>query len=119
MIQILSYSIYLLISSFITIYVGWKCYKHGHIYILHLVHDERISIAINKILLLGYYLLNIGYISWSLSTWQHVTALPDVTAQISMKVGFITSILCVLHYTNITVIYFLRRLFNHSKNNIP
>lgn len=116
--NVLSYIIYLFISCFITIYVGWQCYKHGYIYILHLVNDGRISIAINKILLLGYYLLNIGYITWSLSTWQPVINVPDILAQVCMKIGLITVILCVLHYTNITVIYFLRRLFNHSKNNI-
>src|SRR6218665_3803980 len=105
MLQTLSYCIYLIISSFITIYAGWKCYKHGFAFLLYLVKDNGRCKAINKLLLLGYYLLNIGYIAWSLNTWEPIQSWQDALHIIASKIGFITILLCLLHYINMSTIY--------------
>lgn len=112
MYQLLSYLAYLTISSFITIYVGWKCYTYGFVYLSYLMKDTGLCKAINNMLLCGYYLLNIGYIAWSLNSWQQVSGMAETLSMVSYKVGVITLILCILHYINMTVIYIL------SKKNI-
>lgn len=107
MYQLLSYLIYLSISSFITVYVGWKCYTCGFVYLTFLMKDVGICKAVNKMLLCGYYLLNIGYIAWSLHSWEQAASITGALSMVSYKVGVITLFLCILHYINMTIIYLL------------
>lgn len=43
---------YLLISIFITVYIGFKCYKTDEIYLLYVIKDSNTCSAINKILVM-------------------------------------------------------------------
>lgn len=118
MYQITTYCIYLLISSFITIYVGWRCYIHGIVWLNKLLNSEQISLAVNRILLICYYLVNVGYIIWSLSTWKVIENPIDMMNALAFKIGGITLILSVLHYLNIATIFFFSKRIIHSKNQI-
>ena len=118
MYQILAYIIYLLISGFITVYVGWRCYVHGIVWLNELLQNVPISLAVNRILLVCYYLVNIGYIIWSISTWQRVHNPVEMMNALGFKVGGITLILSMLHYVNIGTILFFSKRIIHSKNQI-
>lgn len=118
MYQILAYSIYCSVSAFITIYVGWRCYVHGLVFLRHLFEDEAISKAVNRVLLLCYYLVNIGYITWSISTWKQVGSLPALINESGFKIGGITLLLCLLHYINISTLYFFSKKIIHPKNQL-
>ncbi len=114
----LAYSIHLLISSFITFYVGWRCYVHGIVWLNELLQNEQISLAVNRILLVCYYMVNIGYIIWSLSTWQRIHNPIEMINALGFKIGGITLILSLLHYLNIATILFFSKKIIHSKNKI-
>lgn len=118
MYQILAYSIYCSISAFITIYVGWRCYIHGLVFLKHLFADEAISKAVNRVLLLCYYLVNIGYIVWSIRTWKQVSDLPTLLNELGFKIGGITLILCLLHYINIAMLYIFHKKIHQTKNQL-
>lgn len=118
MYQILAYSIYCSISAFITFYVGWRCYIHGLVFLQHLFEDEAISKAVNRVLLLCYYLVNIGYIIRSISTWKQVDRLPTLIHELGFKIGGITLLLCLLHYINIATLYLFHKKITHSKNQL-
>jgi len=118
MYQILAYSIYCSVSAFITFYVGWRCYIHGLVFLLHLFEAEAISKAVNRILLLCYYLVNTGYIIWSISTWKQIDNLPTLINELGFKIGGITLILCLLHYINISTLYFFSKKIIHTKNQL-
>lgn len=118
MYQIVGYIVYLIISSFITIYVGYRCYLHGLIYLTYLMADIRLCIAINRMLLLGYYLVNIGYIIWSISTWKIITNWASMLNELGFKIGGIMLILCALYSINITLFYIAGKKIIHFKNRI-
>ncbi|RYD96052.1 MAG: hypothetical protein EOP54_14625 [Sphingobacteriales bacterium] len=118
MYQILAYSIYCAVSAFITLYVGWRCYIHGLIFLRYLWEDAAISKAVNRVLLLCYYLVNIGYIVWNISTWKQVDGLPDLINELGFKIGGIMLLLCLLHYINISTLYFFSKKIIHSKNQL-
>lgn len=65
-------------------------------------------LTINRILLGCYYLLNLGYIAVNLAFWSRVNSIEEVVAVSAVRIGFITLILCALHYVNIITLYFLR-----------
>ncbi|MCE3076264.1 hypothetical protein [Chryseobacterium gwangjuense] len=109
MFNIISYTLFLTISSYITIDVGRRCYNAGKYYLDYLIHDANLCLTINRILLGCYYLINLGYIALNLATWDKVNSLEQVLTVTAIRIGYITLILCGLHFMNIFALYFLRK----------
>ena len=100
--NLITYSIYILIISLIIIKVGFICYKNGNIFVMHLIpNDKEFCIRINKMLLVGYYLINIGYAIISLSDWKPITSVIELIESIAIHIAIIIGILAVLHYFNL------------------
>lgn len=117
MINSISYIVYLSITFYVTIVVGWKFYRLGFVYLRNLIQDTSICESTNRILLTGYYLVNLGYAAVNLNGWRTIHNLSEMVSEISVKVGVILLTLCVLHYLNMFIIYLLRKKqFNHYKN---
>ncbi|ALM49800.1 hypothetical protein AMR72_13340 [Flavobacterium psychrophilum] len=103
--NIIAYGIFMAIVAYIIIVVGRICYRNGNIYVLSLMPGhEELCLRINKILLLGYYLINIGYTLMMLVSWQKVTTVALLIETTMMKTAIIISVLSILHYTNIFVL---------------
>lgn len=97
-----AYTLFLAIVIFIIVVVGKICYRNGNIYVLALLPGhEDLCIRINKLLLMGYYLLNIGYAAMTLISWQTIVSVPQLVELIAYKSAIIISMLSILHYTNI------------------
>lgn len=109
MFNIISYILFLVISSYITVDVGRRCYHAGKYYLEYLINDSDVCRTINKILLGCYYLLNLGYIAVSLTSWDRVGSIEEIITVTVIRIGNILLILSVLHYMNIFVLYFLRK----------
>lgn len=109
MFNIISYLLFLSISSYITVDIGRRCYRAGAVYLEYLIHDSDFCLTINRILLGCYYLINLGYIAISLTSWEKIGSFEQVLAVTAIRIGNIMLILCVLHYTNIFTLYFLRK----------
>ncbi|HYE55706.1 MAG TPA: hypothetical protein VD996_12710 [Chitinophagaceae bacterium] len=116
--NLLTYIIYLLIAYFITVHVGWRFYRNGRIYILNLLHgDEKLTDFINRLLLVGYYLLNLGYVLLTLRSWEKIETWNQVLASISFMTGKIMLILAVIHFINMAVILLISQRHDHAVNN--
>lgn len=109
MFNIISYLLFLSVSSYITIDVGRRCYKAGKHYLNYLIHDADLCLTINRILLGCYYLINLGYIALNLTHWEKVDSIEKMLSVTAVRIGYITLILCVLHFMNIFALYFLRK----------
>ncbi|MCJ8155317.1 hypothetical protein MKJ01_16245 [Chryseobacterium sp. SSA4.19] len=109
MYSIISYVLFLSISSYITVDVGRRCYNAGKYYLEYVIHDSDVCRTINKILLGCYCLLNIGYIAISLTSWDPVDSIEKIITVTVIRIGNIMLILSVLHYMNIFTLYFLRK----------
>ncbi|KMQ64553.1 hypothetical protein ACM46_09840 [Chryseobacterium angstadtii] len=109
MFNMISYIIFLTVSSYITVDVGRRCFQAGKSYLEYLIHDQEMCLTINRILLGCYYLLNLGYIAVNLAFWDRVSSVEEMIAVTAIRIGNIVLILCVLHYINIFTLYFLRK----------
>lgn len=118
--NILSYSIYGSITTYIILWVGKLFHRNGRIFILKLFHqNESMTDTTNNILLMAYYLFNIGYAVVQFSVWKKVDGVDDMVASVATKTGILVIILAVTHYFNMCLIYFLSKknqLFITSKN---
>ncbi|NHN27876.1 hypothetical protein FIA58_019535 [Flavobacterium jejuense] len=100
--NIIGYLIYFSITFFIIIKVGKICYDNGNIYVFQLIPDhEALCQRINQMLLLGYYLLNIGYCAMTIISWQKITTLPYLIELIASKSAIIIVTIALMHYLNI------------------
>jgi len=110
----LAYIIYLSITYLITVHVGLRFYRNGRIYILTLFQgDAGLTDFVNKLLLVGYYLLNLGYAAVMIRFWDTITTWTALLTSICTMTGKIMLTLAVIHFANMGLLY----LF--SKRNTP
>ncbi|NNT72436.1 hypothetical protein HKT18_09440 [Flavobacterium sp. IMCC34852] len=103
--NILGYAIYLLITIFIIVKVGRICYQNGNIYVAQLIPDHMdLCHKINQVLLLGYYLMNIGYCAMTLISWEKIIAFDQLIEVIAFKSAIIIATIALMHYLNIFVL---------------
>lgn len=107
--NILTYSLFFIIIGFITIKVGWTFYKNGEHFIVNLLPDDLHLVGvINKLLLVGYYLLNLGYSALIISTWDTVHNFQELISSLSIKAGIIILGLGLMHYFNLIILNFYK-----------
>jgi len=97
----LTYLLYIAISLAMTFWVGRTLNKNGHVFLMENYADNTaLAKAINSMLLVGFYMINIGFISYTLKI---SGAAPLDYAQVleflSVKVGFIAIVLGVMHFS--------------------
>jgi hypothetical protein len=105
-----AYFVFVMLMVFIILYVGKYFYTNGRIFILSLFKGHAgLTDSINKILLIGYYLLNIGYTFLKLKSWQRIHTLEAWFSSLAVNMGALILILAVLHYCNMLVLYCLSK----------
>lgn len=106
----LAYIIYLFITYLITVRVGFIFYRNGRVFILGLLNnDVSLTDAINRILLVGYYLVNLGYAALMISTWDTIVSWTELLSSVTIMTGKIVLTLAVMHYCNMLVIYLISK----------
>jgi len=100
--NLITYCIYLCIASLLIIKVGSICYKNGNIFVSHLIPDDKeFSLRVNNILLIGYYLINIGYAIVIISDWLRIDSVNQIIESIASRIAIIMCFLAALHYFNL------------------
>ena len=115
--NIIAYCIYGIITVFITVFVGKQFHNNGYYYIISIFEAEKISNAINNLLLIGYYLVNIGFAIYKISDWQKLYNIKDLIENLSSNIAFIVILLAILNFVNIAVLsIFRKQSINHYKS---
>jgi hypothetical protein len=105
-----SYVVYLLLAIPITLWVGSTLRRNGRVFLLDVFDgDEDLAQAVNHLLVVGFYLVNLGYVSIALKTSVTVTDTESALESLSVKVGTVVLVLGVLHLANLFVLNKLRR----------
>jgi len=103
--NLIGYAIFISIIIVIIIVVGKICYRNGNVFVAALIPDHlELCQQINKILLVAYYLFNMGYAAMTLVTWETIRGPAQLIEVIAFRTALIVGILSVLHYINIFVL---------------
>ena len=103
--NLIAYIVFISIIAFIIVVVGKICFRNGNIFVAELIPGHlALCQQINKLLLLGYYLLNIGYAAMTLMGWETIDTPTLFVEVIAYKTAVIVCILSVLHYLNIFIL---------------
>lgn len=105
-----TYLLYLLISVAITIWVARTLYKRGAIFLVDAFHGNReLADSVNHLLVVGFYLINIGYVSLALKTAAVIVTSRAAIELLSDKIGMVLLILGGMHFFNLYVFSRIRR----------
>ncbi|CAM4337325.1 hypothetical protein [Flavobacterium terrigena] len=103
--NIIGYIIYLSLTSIIIIKVGKLCYDNGNIFVSQLIpNHEELCLQINKMLLIGYYLLNLGYCAMTIISWEKIQTINQLIEIIATKSAIIILTIGIMHYINIILL---------------
>jgi hypothetical protein len=108
--NVLTYCIYLPVSIVLTIWVARTLFVNGRVLLLEIFYyDTLLADSVNKLLLVGFYLVNIGYAVYTLKIWHTVDSNQVIIETLSMKIGWIILVLGAMHFFNLFVLFALRR----------
>lgn len=108
--NVCAYIAFLTLMIFIIVYAGRYFYSNGRIFIISLFNGNVVlADGLNKLLLIGYYLLNIGYSFIKLKQWQKISSLEMLFSSLASNIGVLVFILAIIHYFNMGVIYLLSK----------
>lgn len=107
---VLTYLLYLVIAVPLTVWVGRTLFKNGAMFLVDVFHgNAELAAAVNKLLIVAFYLLNGGFVALYLQGDETVKDLRGVIEQLSVKIGIVMLVLGVLHLCNVYVFNALRR----------
>ncbi|GAA1540080.1 hypothetical protein [Nocardioides humi] len=106
---ITGYVVYLAVTVPLTIWVATTLARNGRVFLADVFGgDEGLADAVNRLLVVGFYLLNLGFVMLYLrSGGAH--GLEDVFDTLSVKIGVVMLTLGILHFLNVYVFNRLRR----------
>ncbi|UEG52508.1 hypothetical protein LLH06_16240 [Mucilaginibacter daejeonensis] len=106
---IITYTFYLLVSIALTVWVAKVLFNNGRIFLVDIFHGNTpLADAVNRLLVVGFYLVNIGYISLVLKEYGAILDTRELLEILSRKLGRIILILGGMHFLNLIVFFKLR-----------
>ena len=69
MLVIITYMVYLAVSVALTVWVGRALFNNGRVFLVDIFRgNEALASSVNQLLLVGFYLVNLGYVVLTLAT---------------------------------------------------
>ena len=105
-----TYLAYLLISIAVTIWVARTLYTNGRAFLVDAFHgQEPLADSVNHLLVVGFYLINLGWIVMTLRTYDQPDTVRRAIELLSDKVGTVLFVLGLMHFFNLFVFSRFRR----------
>jgi hypothetical protein len=114
---VVSYLIYLLISVTLTVWVARTLHKRGAIFLVDAFHgNAELAASVNHLLVVGFYLINIGFVTLALKSDATVLSSRAAIEMLSDKLGWVLLALGAMHFFNLFV---FARIRAHGQHNGP
>jgi hypothetical protein len=99
---VITYLLYLVISIALTVWVAQTLFKNGRLFLVDVFHgNEALADSVNHLLVVGFYLINLGYVSLSLRIGYNVDDTRASIEALSAKVGLVLLVLGAMHFFNL------------------
>ena len=113
--NLLAYFLFFPAMLALAVGVAQTCHRHGRPWMLGLFEDNDVLVdAVNNILLVGCYLVNLGYIALVMAAWEHVITIEQFFGTLGQHIATIVLVLAGLHYQNIAVLL----IWSHLKHRV-
>src|SRR3954452_23240596 len=110
---VITYLLYLAISIALTVWVAQTLFKNGRVFLVDVFHgNEALADSVNHLLVVGFYLINFGYISLALKLGYAIETAEQSVEALSVKIGMVLLVLGGMHLFNLFVFSRMRRRSN-------
>ncbi len=102
MLVVICYIVYLVISLALTVWVARTLHKNGRVFLVEAFGGkEAIADSVNHLLVVGFYLINIGYVTLAMKYGDKPTTEQEAFEFLSTKIGLVLLILGAMHFFNV------------------
>lgn len=109
----IAYFLYLAITLAITIWVAHTLSKNGEVFLVQCFgQNDVLAKSTNHLLVVGFYLVNIGFITLTLAIGTEPTTLAEAMRFLSGKVGLAVLVVGGMHFFNMGAIAHFGRKVN-------
>jgi hypothetical protein len=105
--RLVEYLVYLALGVLLTLWVGRTLYRSGAPFLLETLHDQTLADSVNRLLVVGFYLVGLGGVALLLQVDSTLGSIADLVRAVATKLGLGLLLLGGLHLVNLVV---LRRM---------
>lgn len=107
---VLTYALYLAIALPLTVWVARNLFHNGRVFLVDCFHgNETLADSVNRLLVVGFYLINFGFVTLYLRLAEEVVEARGVFEALSAKLGVVLLVLGGMHFFNLLVFTRMRK----------
>jgi hypothetical protein len=107
---VVCYVTYLMVSVAVTVWVARTLRQNGRSFLIDAFQGNReLADSVNHLLVVGFYLINVGYVTLALRTTAQVETARAAIELVCDKIGLVLIVLGAMHFFNLYVFNRLRR----------
>jgi len=107
---VITYGLYLAIALPLTVWVARNLFLNGRVFLVDCFHgNESLADSVNRLLVMGFYLINFGFVALYLKLAQEVEETRGVFEALSGKIGVVLLVLGGMHFFNLFVFTRMRK----------
>ncbi len=112
-----TYLVYVALSVALTIWVARTLHKNGRVFLVDVFHgNEGLADSVNHLLVVGFYLINFGYVSLALKIGGNLPTNTQMSIEsLSWKIGLVLVVLGGMHFFNLFLFSKIRNRALHSE----
>jgi len=120
MVIIAAYGLYLALSIALTIWVARTLFHNGRVFLLDVFQaNEQLADSVNHLLVVGFYLVNLGYVSLMMKTSDSIVGARAGMEMLADKMGLVLLVLGGMHFFNLFLFTKIRRSAINEKVRRP
>ncbi len=100
----IGYLIYIALSIGLTMWVAKTLHKNGRVFLVETFRgNETLADSVNHLLVVGFYLINIGYMTLRLKYGDKPSSVEETIEVLSTKLGLVILVLGIMHFLNLYI----------------
>lgn len=101
---VITYLSYVILSVLLTIWVAQTLHKNGRVFLIEVFGgNEELADSVNHLLVVGFYLINLGYVSLALKISEYPNSMATGIEALSWKIGLVLVVLGGMHFFNLLI----------------
>ncbi|MFB6539540.1 hypothetical protein [Streptomyces noursei] len=107
---VVAYVIYLVVSIGLTVWVSCTLSRNGRVFLADVLRgNEKLTDAVNHLLVVGFYLVNLGFVTLYLQDDATLATARQVFEALSKRLGVVLLVLGLMHLGNVFALNKFRR----------
>lgn len=108
--KVITYGAYIVISVLLTVWVARTLHKNGRVFLIEVFGgDESLADSVNHLLVVGFYLINFGYVTLALRIVEKIEDAQQGIEALSYKIGLVLLVLGGMHFFNLLIFQRIHR----------